>query len=239
MSDTPSITRTQSAFLRAFHLNPTGPTPDDWPSPAILRRWLRKPNFRRALLSLLQTLRFQADFTLAAAASTASQSLASPSEESGRHTTRLAALLRLSHLQRFGKARNRHSSDDDDEELPDLEDPEDAEDPERARELAQQAIKILPPYDRLTTDEFHDLAVKDYDYVPNVYTFDVFPPPPPEGSPYHQILANPGTLICFLKRFNETDPHKRYARLIKRCKGYLWHDADIPPIANSPASQGK
>lgn len=105
------------------------------------------------------------------------------------------ALLRLSHLQRFGEARNRRSDDDDEEELPDLEDPEVAEDSERALELAQQAVKIVPPCDRLTTDEFHDLAVEEYDYVPNVYTFDVFPPLPPEGSVYHKIPANPGNRL--------------------------------------------
>ena len=237
MPDIPGTSRAQTLFLRAFHKNPNGPTPDQWPAPAILRRWLRKPNFRRALFSLLQTLRFQADFTLAAAATSASQSLANPGE-SARHSARLTALLRLSHSQRFGLAKNRRADTDDDDELASLEyiqDLEDAPDPARAKELAQHAIRILPPDDRLTEAEFHKLATDVYDYVPNISDFTVFPPPPAEGSDYHRILANPGNLICFLKRFNDTDPHKRYAYILKRCKNMLWPDADIPPMANSPS----
>ena len=49
MDNISGTSRLQTIFLRAFRLQPAGSTPDQWPSPAILRRWLRKPPFRRAL----------------------------------------------------------------------------------------------------------------------------------------------------------------------------------------------
>src|SRR5205814_599277 len=52
----------QSSFLRSFRSNPSGPPPKDWPSPAILRRWLRRPSFRSALHSIQSTLRIQESF---------------------------------------------------------------------------------------------------------------------------------------------------------------------------------
>ena len=66
----------QSRFLRTFHTCPGGPPPDQWPSPAIFRRWLRRPGFKRAFDSLQQTLRIQTEFHLAAAATNAAQRLA-------------------------------------------------------------------------------------------------------------------------------------------------------------------
>ena len=69
------ITYRQSQFLRALIQHPAGPAADQWPHPTILRRWLRRPTFRRALDSLQGTLRFQADLCLAYAADTAAQHL--------------------------------------------------------------------------------------------------------------------------------------------------------------------
>ena len=65
MPDIPNTTRAQTIFLRAFRTNPGGPPPSLWPTPAILRKWLRRPGFLRALNSILDTLRFQSDFHLA------------------------------------------------------------------------------------------------------------------------------------------------------------------------------
>lgn len=48
MPDIPGTSRAQTLFLRAFRKSPTGPTPDQWPSPAILRRWRRKPTMNSA-----------------------------------------------------------------------------------------------------------------------------------------------------------------------------------------------
>ena len=71
----PRQTRAQTQFLRAFHLHPAGPPPKDWPSPAILRRWLRRGSIRDALISVKQTWRFQSDIHLAAATNSATQLL--------------------------------------------------------------------------------------------------------------------------------------------------------------------
>src|SRR5947207_12875074 len=88
----------QSSFLRSFRSNPSGPPPKDWPSPAILRRWLRRPSFRSALQSIQSTLRIQESFLLTAASSTALRTLdpVASSPDIIRHTL---ALLRLSHLR--------------------------------------------------------------------------------------------------------------------------------------------
>jgi hypothetical protein len=102
-------TSTMNTFLRAFREHPAGPPPEQWPTPAILRRWLRRPAFQRALVSLRKVLQFRAEFHLAAAAANAAQSLhATPTQDSELSTQdsrchkRLIDLLRLSHLrQRF------------------------------------------------------------------------------------------------------------------------------------------
>ena len=78
MPDIPETTRAQTIFLRAFR-KPGGPAPSLWPSPAILRKWLRRPRFLHALNSVLESLRFQSDFHLANAAThAAAQLLARP-----------------------------------------------------------------------------------------------------------------------------------------------------------------
>jgi hypothetical protein len=87
MANIPFTSRAQTIFLRAFHISPTGPAPDQWPSPAILRRWLRKPGFRRALDSVQAALRLQSDFQLTTAATRATAQLASlPLESPGNLT---------------------------------------------------------------------------------------------------------------------------------------------------------
>src|SRR4051794_11489520 len=76
MSNENGTTRAQTKFLRAFRTHPFGPPPDAWPSPAILRRWLRRPGFHRAFLDLRTAIRMQADFQLAAASAQAAHQLA-------------------------------------------------------------------------------------------------------------------------------------------------------------------
>jgi hypothetical protein len=95
-------TNAQSTFLRAFRKSPTGPTREQWPNPAILRKWLRRPAFRTALHSLRETLRFQVDFHLALTAAQAAQKFTNPPHGSGLSTHDFEKLLRLAHLrQRF------------------------------------------------------------------------------------------------------------------------------------------
>src|SRR5437870_4335310 len=98
------ITRAQRKFLKEFCNGPHGPRVMDWPSPAILRRWLRKPGFRAALRSLMGVMRFQADFQLASAAASASHYLQSSVFDSDHKEGRgemkvLADLLKLAHLR--------------------------------------------------------------------------------------------------------------------------------------------
>jgi hypothetical protein len=112
MFQTRHATRAQSIFLRAFHNNPDGPSPDDWPSPAIFRRWLRSHRFRIALQTVRDAMRVRADLHLSAASSAAAHTLQSvlaatptnPDALVDRHLqlNALTHLLRLAHLrQRF------------------------------------------------------------------------------------------------------------------------------------------
>jgi hypothetical protein len=106
MPNIPGTTRAQTSFLRAFRQNPAGPAPADWPSPAILRRWLRRPAFRRALQSVQDVLAFQADFHLTVAATHAARKLIATDDAASPLThqdvRQLTQLLRLAHLrQRF------------------------------------------------------------------------------------------------------------------------------------------
>ena len=96
----PGATNAQTTFLRAFRTSPTGPALDQWPSPAILRKWLRQPRFRAALNSLCETLRFKADFHLTLRAAQAAQSLGT--QDSPLTTRDSDRILRLAHMrQRF------------------------------------------------------------------------------------------------------------------------------------------
>ncbi|MFI5380980.1 MAG: hypothetical protein ACHRHE_16905 [Tepidisphaerales bacterium] len=112
----PDTTRAQNVFLRAFRLQPAGPNPDQWPSPAILRRWLRRPTFRRALASIQDTLRIQSDFHLATAATRASAQLASlrdpsPDQTQSESLDTVESILRLAHVrQRFAAIESRHDT---------------------------------------------------------------------------------------------------------------------------------
>ena len=123
MSNIDGTTRRQTLFLRAFRTNPAGPEPADWPSPALLRRWLRKPAFIAALRSVQQALRFQTDFQLSSAASNAARKLAS--NDADLTTQDLNRLLRHAHLrQRFHADASpgaHHTDGEDDEEDDDLE----------------------------------------------------------------------------------------------------------------------
>ena len=105
----PGTTNRQSAFLRALRTHLDGPPPELWPSPAILRKWLRREPFRRALDSIRDTLTYQTDFNLASAASKAAKkylaATASPDNPPTHADTRaLAHLLRLAHQRESSSA---------------------------------------------------------------------------------------------------------------------------------------
>ena len=126
MENGTGITRTQRKFLREFCKGPDGPGIGHWPSPAILRRWLRRPTFRAAMRSLLGVIRFQSDFQLASAAASAShylhRSVCCGDHESSRVEMKaFADLLKLAHVrERFARMSNAPVDpfDDEDEVAP-------------------------------------------------------------------------------------------------------------------------
>lgn len=91
-------TNRQSAFLRALSRNPTGLPKDQWPSPTVLRRWLRKPGFRAALETLRATLAAQTDLQLAYAASRTAAALNEPAPSAADDPKQSSLALRRSRL---------------------------------------------------------------------------------------------------------------------------------------------
>ena len=114
MADIKGTTRAQTLFLRALSKSQCGPRAEHWPSPAVLRRWLRREGFVNAMDSVRDALRFQADFQLLSAAASASQilhtSACSDDHEAARAKMKaFADLMKLAHLrERFAR------TDDDD-----------------------------------------------------------------------------------------------------------------------------
>ncbi|MCY2951140.1 MAG: hypothetical protein NTU53_04080 [Planctomycetota bacterium] len=106
MIKTAPITRRQTIFLRSLLKN--APDSSTWPSPTILRRWLRRPAFLRALNSLRLTLNYTSDLLLAYAATYAALALqpsATPDHSTIENQKSKIDLLKLSHLrQRFPAA---------------------------------------------------------------------------------------------------------------------------------------
>jgi hypothetical protein len=104
MPNVTGTSRAQTLFLRAFHTHQNGPPAELWPSPAILRRWLRRPAFRSALESVLAALRYQTDFHLAVAACHTARMIADGAALGEIENTppKPDQLLKLNHLrQRF------------------------------------------------------------------------------------------------------------------------------------------
>jgi hypothetical protein len=104
-----NVTRAQTKFLRGFVANPAGPPPEQWPSPVVLRRWLKRPGFCGAMNSILRALRYQADFHLTAAAASGANLLhgavhGGDALEARKHIEALIHLLRMNHIrQRFAE----------------------------------------------------------------------------------------------------------------------------------------
>ena len=71
MPDIAGTTRAQTIFLRALRENPSLPA-DHWPTPFLFRKWLRRPAFRRALMSLRDANRFRSAYHLSRSAAAAS-----------------------------------------------------------------------------------------------------------------------------------------------------------------------
>ncbi len=109
MSNLPGTSRAQTKFLRSLRTDAFGPGVEKWPSPAILRRWMRRPGFLNAMRSVREAMRYQADFQLLSAAASAAHVLHT-SVIAGDHASQtqefkaMSELLKLSHLrQRFAQ----------------------------------------------------------------------------------------------------------------------------------------
>src|SRR5258705_13035910 len=107
MPDIKNTTRTQTLFLRGFRKDPYGPPADQWASPIVLRRWLKRPGFCGAMNSILRAMRYQADFHLTAASASGAHLLhravqAGDGLEARKQVEALIHLLRMNHIrQRF------------------------------------------------------------------------------------------------------------------------------------------
>lgn len=237
----------QTSFLRAFRTHPGGPPPSLWPSPSILRRWLRRPAFKRALDSLLQTLRFQSDFQLAALSAQATSAYATPSPTNGRArfsernddasqdsaltTQDFSKLLRLAHLrQRFTTEKDNTI----DHNPPPVDD--DGK-PKNNLELAQDAFnKLNPNHRRLFLNQ---LADEDKTHIatclPNPLFFKIawsrgcakpletlpdFPAPTQPDLFYYRLLLNTQAILHFMDLYDKANAGKdhRFNPILNACR---------------------
>jgi hypothetical protein len=202
MADIPGTSRAQTSFLRAFRNNPSGPPSQSWPSPSILRRWLRRPRFRAALNSIRSAIQLQSDFHISSAATTAARNLDNP--QNPPTPKQLETILRLSHLrQRFTAQSFDHEA---------------SETPKTPRDH----MLSIPPSQRLTKEEFHDLALRRH-YSPPLQSIKGFPAPTPQDTFYYKLLQDPGSLLWWIKLYNYHSTDKRYARLLELCREIVPH----------------
>ena len=253
MPRVPGTTDRQSSFLRAFLKSPSGPPPADWPSPALLRKWLRRPSFRRAADSLLSSLRFRADFHLSTAAAGAVQSLAhsaaspGPQQLDAPDLSPLYRLLRLAHLrQRFspsGEAPSDppHSAPSTQHSdapftappLRRIGEPRPSPHPDFVPDLTPRQLQLvaqkhgLKAIDRIPAADFLQPAQKR-GYHPPLEKAPCFPDPSvPPASPaerfYYELLKCPSALLWYLKRYTEETGDHRYKSLLAACPHIIPH----------------
>ncbi len=192
----------QTSFLRAFRQNPAGPDPKNWPTPALLRRWLRRPRFLAALQSIQSTLRFQSDFLLTSAATTAFRKIETSSPEESKHHFNL---LRLSHLrQRFESTTPAPLQN---EPIP--KDPPPPTPP-----------PFIRPEDRLTDAEFQQLAFRRH-YASPLEKRPDFPPPTPQDTFYYQLLQDPSALLWWMQLYDEQGRDHRFQPILMNCHRLL------------------
>ena len=254
MPDFTGTTRSQTLFLRAFRTNPAGPPPSDWPSPAILRKWLRKPAFLAALRTLQEALRFQTDFHLANAATQAARKLASDDAE--LTTQDLNRLLRHAHLrQRFAVTapetptqpnRKNHDDDEDHEDQEDHDDHDDAESCTHSSTLfepihcvVRRPVDGAPMWvgDRALLRE---LAYEE-GYVPPLRDWPDFPKPVPQDTFYYRLLHNTSALLWYMQLYDSSGNDHRFSPILLHCKILVPNEApprDVLPHFKSDTSPG-
>ena len=116
MSVRDPLNRHQKAFLRKMRNDPDGLPQEQWPQAVVLRRWLRKPRFKRALKSLRETFAAEIDVMLAGAAARAAKRLqAMLAGESGgqdqeQRMQALMRVIRVAHLRAKESPRRRRNA---------------------------------------------------------------------------------------------------------------------------------
>jgi len=267
MSNITGTTRAQTLFLRAFRTSPTGPKPADWPSPAVLRKWLRKPAFRRALATIQETLRFQSDFQLASAATTAARKLLT--DDAALTTHDLGRLLRLAHLrQRYADTHDTdtaaaaaaaavaaaaaaRTNDDANDPEPDADD-----DPAFAGITAAViAASKANPANRFMTpgcsaclirqrnpDWIEDPARFKKLAFENGYTAPLrewpdFPPPVPQDTFYYQLVQDPAALLRYMQCYDRDGNDHRFQPILLNCQRLLHDDTKDPHLPRFPSQR--
>jgi hypothetical protein len=249
MPNVTGTTRAQTLFLRAFRTSPTGPAPADWPTPAILRKWLRKPAFRRALATIQETLHFQSDFQLASAATTAARKLLTDDAHLTTHD--LGRLLRLAHLRhRFAPADPDAPSTPNDHR--DNQDTDEDDDPAFAgitaaaiaASKANPANKFMTPgctaciIRQRNADWIEDPARFKKLAFENGYTSPLrewpdFPPPVPQDTFYYQLIQDPAALLRYMQCYDRLGNDHRFQPILLQCGVLLHHIEDgLPQFAS-------
>jgi len=233
MPDIKGTTRRQTLFLRAFPTHPAGPAPADWPSPAILRKWLRKPAFVKALHSLQEALRFQTDFHLSNAATNAARKFAA--QDSELTTQDLNRLLRHAHLrQRFAAissapGNGNHDDDDDDDNEQNKEPPKPTEPRYIVFGSNNRPIWIG---DRAL---LHKLAFHE-GYTAPLEDWPDFPKPVPQDTFYYQLLQSPQVLLWYMNCYDKSGNNDhRYHPILIPCKDLI--PRETPPGYTLPHFQ--
>ena len=233
--------RRQTLFLRAFRTNPAGPAPADWPSPAILRKWLRKPAFIAALRSVQAALRFQTDFQLSSAANNAARRLAN--HDADLTTQDLNRLLRHAHLrQRFNLDpadidKPTHARDNDDDNDAEADEVPLAAPPPKPAEPKYIHFANGRPMWVANRALLRELAFRE-GYVAPLKEWPDFPKPTPQDTFYYHLVQSPQALLWFMHLYdNFPGGDHRFQPILGHCKHLV--PSESPPGYTLPQFQSE
>jgi hypothetical protein len=221
MPNLPGTTNKQTLFLRAFRNHESGPPPEMWPSPSILRKWLRKPGFIKALRSVQEALRFQTDFHLTNAAKEAARKFSA--QDSGLSTQDLNRLLRHAHLRQRFPAADQHAepteADDPDEDA--------AEEPKRKKHPLDDFYRCEDCNRRrrnpfwVHDEEAFKQAARSRGYVSPLRDWPDFPDPVPQDTFYYSLVRDTRALLWYMHRYDKSGDDHRYQPILIACKHLL------------------